>query len=52
LSNRSLAIWQTKPSAELNINLSLEQLVLGSLKLEEGDKSKVIEHDPTAGDTR
>jgi hypothetical protein len=55
LSNRSRAIWQTKPSAELNVNISLQDLVRASLKLEASEKAKVIEHEPPAlpkpGDT-
>jgi hypothetical protein len=41
LSNRSRAMWRGKPDGELNIGISLEQLVFGSLKLEESDKSNL-----------
>jgi hypothetical protein len=34
------ASWQTKPSSELNISVSLEQLVLKRLQIEEGDQAK------------
>jgi hypothetical protein len=40
-------MWRTKPDGELNIGISLEQLVFGPLKLEESDKSKVIDNEPS-----
>jgi hypothetical protein len=47
-------MWQTKPSADVNVNLSLRDLVLGSLRLEEAEKGgksgdpKLIEHEPVS----
>jgi hypothetical protein len=48
LSNRSRAMWRTKPDSAINISLSWEQLVLDSLKLEASDKAKMLEHEPPA----
>jgi hypothetical protein len=50
LANRQRDLWRHDPVAgDLNINFSLEQLVLDSMKLREADeaKAKVIEHEPT-----
>jgi hypothetical protein len=50
LANRQRDLWRRDPVAgDLNINVSLEQLVLDSMKLREADeaKAKVIEHEPT-----
>ena len=50
LANRQRDLWRRDPVAgDLNINVSLEQLVLDSMKLREADeaKAKVIEHKPT-----
>jgi hypothetical protein len=48
LANRQRDLWRRDPVAgDLNINLSLEQLVLGAIKLRESEKAKVIEHEPT-----
>jgi hypothetical protein len=50
LANRQRDLWRRDPVAgDLNINFSLEQLVLDSMKLREADeaKAKVIEHEPT-----
>jgi hypothetical protein len=50
LANRQRDLWRRNPVAgDLNINFSLEQLVLGSMKLREADeaKARVIEHEPT-----
>jgi hypothetical protein len=44
LSNRARAIWQTKPDTSVNVMISLEDLVLKSLQLENADKTKLIEH--------
>jgi hypothetical protein len=41
-------MWRTKPDAELNINISLEQLVLDSIKRQEAEKPEVI--DPVESD--
>jgi hypothetical protein len=40
-------LWQTKPHTDVNINLSLEELVLGAIRLRETDKAdpKLIEHE-------
>jgi hypothetical protein len=46
LSNRSRAMWRTKPDGEINVNISLEQLVLGAIKLRESEQAKVIENKP------
>ena len=50
LANRQRDLWRHDPVAgDPNINFSLEQLVLDSMKLREADeaKAKVIEHEPT-----
>jgi hypothetical protein len=50
LANRQRELWRRDPiGGDVNINLSLEQLVLDSIKLREADeaKAKVIEHEPT-----
>jgi hypothetical protein len=50
LANRQRDLWRRDPVAgDLNINVSLEQLVLDSMKLREADeaKAKAIEHEPT-----
>ena len=40
-------MWQTKPDrGAININVSLEQLVLKSLQIKEGDQAKTIEDEP------
>ena len=43
LGNRSRAMCRTKPDRELNINISLEQLVLDSIKLLEAGQPQMID---------
>jgi Tn3 transposase DDE domain-containing protein len=47
LGKRARAMWQTKPNTDVNVNLSLHDLVMGSIKLEEAEKAdpKLIEHE-------
>jgi hypothetical protein len=49
LANRQRDLWRRDPVAgDVNIHLSLEQLVLDSMKLREAESApKVIEHEPT-----
>ena len=49
LANRQRDLWRHDPVAgDVNINLSLEQLVLEAIKLREEERAKTIEHEPAA----
>ena len=49
LANRQRDLWRRDPVAgDVNINLSLEQLVLEAIKLREEERAKTIEHEPAA----
>ena len=48
LSNRSRAIWQTKPAADLSINLGLESLIAEVVRARDERAAKlVIDHGST-----
>jgi hypothetical protein len=52
LANRQRELWRRDPVAgDVNINFSLEQLVLDSIKLREAERAKIIEHQPLAKTT-
>jgi hypothetical protein len=49
LANRQRELWRRDPvGGDLNINVSLEQLVLDSMKLREAERAKIIDHEPPA----
>jgi hypothetical protein len=52
LPNRQREWWNHRPESQLNLNFSLEQLVLDSIKLRESEsRQKTIEHEPAVEPT-